>query len=251
MQPLVVVAKEVNIGSGMAEQIPVRVHGEFEIVALDGTPDGLAVEIHNHGRCRAEENPRWIGLYPRRIFRHDLALVQIRKNPVERDHAIVRGHRVLDRRHDFPHLLFLQRLKVGLGDLQLLEADETLGEGDARLSLEFDRAECRLLVRRTGLVGHGAVCDQMSLTIPARDLRLRDDDDAAARKIVGTWPAAVDRRLCCRRRLGCGRRLGEGSRGSRERREWLCEHSERGDSRNDLYRMLRMGSHVRFLPMVV
>ena len=98
-----------------------------------------------------------------------------------------------------PELLARHRREVGLGDLELREADEPLVQGDAGVGFHLEGAE-RGLLRALRRVGHRRVQDHVLLIGPARDLRLIDDERGAARRRVGARPRAA---------LG-GRRGGRG-----------------------------------------
>ena len=155
-----------------------------------------------------------------------------------RSSAITRsssGIDLLDRRDDLAHLLLRQGLEVGLDDPQVLEAHEPVGERHAGVGLELDRARapacCRTLSRYDTAL-NATMCFWL---FQLDDLRLVDEDAAAARQGVHARPAAVDRR---RRRRGrastvavvcvAGCVVGAGAAGRRRRRLGLrrpaCGH---------------------------
>ena len=212
-QPRVVVAQVVRVGRNMLKQIPVRVDRELQVVVLDRAPDRFAIEVHDHRRRLAEEDGGRIGLDAFDVLRHDRALVDIGQDAIERNHAFVVWNRLVNLCDDLAHLLLRQRLKVRFGDLHFLKADQPIVEGDLRVRLDLDRAE-RRLVATLAAIGHGAERLHVRLLLPARNLRLIDEDASLARQAVHPRPATVDWLRCGRRyrrerglRSGLGRRL--------------------------------------------
>ena len=131
---------------------------------------------------------------------------------------------------------FWSVLKVGFSDLHLLKTDQPVRDGNLCVRLDLDRAE-RGLVAGLAAIGDGAEGHEGCLVLPARDLRLIDEDAAFARQAVHARPAAIDWR---RRRSRRGRRLCDRLRRWRGRR--------RGGRRSWLRRRLtlaRRGEHVR------
>jgi hypothetical protein len=182
----------------------VRVHREFQIVLFDRAPHRLAVEIHDDRGRLAEEDRRRVGFDAFDVFRHDLALVQVREDAIKRDHTLVVGNRFVDLGDDLAHLLFRQGLEVGFGDLHVLEPDEPLVERDLRVPLELDRSN-RRLVGGLGAVRHCAERHYVGLLVPTGHLGLIDQKAGAARDVIDPRPAAVgDRRHAGGRRLRLG-----------------------------------------------
>ena len=129
------------------------------------------------------------------------------EDAVERDHAVLDGEAFGDFFGDLRGLFLLQRREIGLGDLEVREAHEPLGERDLRVGLDLDGAEVRLGRRRAlRRIRHRGVCRHLLLIVPGGDLRLIDDERRAALGDVLPGPAAIGRR----RLGGLGRRLGRG-----------------------------------------
>ena len=114
-----------------------------------------------------------------------------------RSSAITRssfGHRLVDlRRRPRADLLLGSVWKFASTIFIFCEADQPLGERHLRVGFELDGAERRLLAPLRA-VRHRAERDHVLLLVPARDLRLIDEDGAAAWQVVDARPAAVDRR---------------------------------------------------------
>ena len=137
-------------------------------------------------------------MMPSIILRHDLALVQISENPIERDDPLVDGNSLHNDADDFSHLLLRQGLEICVGNLHILKADQTVGDGHIGVGLELDRTERRLVACLVA-EGHDGECHKARLFVPAGNLRLVDQNAAAARQVVESRPAAIDWRRWRRR----------------------------------------------------
>ena len=220
----------------MLKEIPVRVDRELQVILFDRAPDSLAIEVHDHRGRLAEEDGGWVGLDALHVLRHDQTLVQVDEDAIERNDPLVVWNRLVDRCGDLAHLLLLERVESGFSDLHLLKTDQPVRDGNLCVRLDLDRAE-RGLVAGLAAIGDGAEGHEGCLVLPARDLRLIDEDAAFARQAVHARPAAIDWR---RRRSRRGRRLCDRLRRWRGRR--------RGGRRSWLRRRLtlaRRGEHVR------
>ena len=144
LQPVVVVAEIVGLGRRVLEEIPVRVHRELQVVAEDGAPDGVAVEVDDDRGRLAEVDRRRIRLDPRHLLRRDLAPVDAGQHAVERDHALLLGDRGLDLRHHLADLLPRDGGEVGLRDLEDREVDQPLLGGHLGVGFDLDAAESGL-----------------------------------------------------------------------------------------------------------
>ena len=80
------------------------------------------------------------------------------------------------------NLIFLQRLEIGFGDLEVLKLDESIRHRHDRVGFEPDRAKCRLF-GSDGAEGRRAERHHLLLRLPARDLRLIHEDVAAAGEV--------------------------------------------------------------------
>ena len=180
LQPPVVVPQIEGLGRIVLKQVPVRVDRELQVVVFDRAPDRLAVEVHDHRGRLAEEDRRGIGLDALDVLGHDLALVEIGQDTIESDHTFVIRKRLVDPGDDLLHLLFRQGREIRFDDLELLKVDQAIFEGDLRLRLEPDRPD-RRFVGSLGTMRHRTEGHHVRLLVPARDLRLIDEDRGAAR----------------------------------------------------------------------
>ena len=166
----------------------------FSLIGLQmGSPSRLTITA----ACLAEEDRRRIGLDPLDGLRHDLALVDVHEDAIERDHPLLVREGLGDLRHDFRNALLGQLLEIGLGDLQVLEVDEALVERHLGVGFELDRAQHRLL----GAVGCAATprCRPPCASACPR-WRSAADTGGSCRRSANRRHGASRRRPPCRRR---------------------------------------------------
>ena len=138
----------------MLKQVPVRVDGELEVVVFDGAPDRVPVQVDEHSRGRAEEDDRRIRFQAIDVLGDDLALVESREHPVEREDQPALGDDVLDLSDHFAQLVVGETWKGRLGQLDLGEVHQSLVDCDDGVGFHLHRAH-RWLGRTLGVESNG------------------------------------------------------------------------------------------------
>ena len=198
----------------------------------------------------AVENRRRIGLHALDVVWSNQALVHTGQHAVERDDALLARNRLGELADDGLHLFAVRLAEVGLGDGELLEADEAIVERDAGPGLHLDGAD-QGLVGALGRIGHGRVGNHVLLRVPTGDLRLIQDQPRTRRRRVRPRPPAVNRR---RRGRRLGRHRGFGGLGRRRAARRLraeYDRARRKDERDGGHetdgcaRVMSIGSHFK------